>query len=88
MHLIAPKPNQRGQDLWKEVTNYNVNFFTPAKMEISIQTRDSHKSAKKYGTSVMTYHLIIFLIKRFDNSKINIMFYFIQYFISYIAGSR
>ena len=51
---LLSKPNQRGRELWKEVTNYDVNFFTPAKMKISIQTRDIRKSDNKYGTSVMT----------------------------------
>ena len=55
---LLSKTNLRGRDLWKEVTNYDVHFFTPAKMEISIQTRDRHESANKYGTSVMTYHFM------------------------------
>ena len=57
-------------------------------MEISIQTRDSHKSAKKYGTSVMTYHFINFLIKRLDHSKMDVIFYFILYFFTQLVLDR
>ena len=49
------KRNHRGDNfLWKENTNYFVNFFTPAKMEISILTSDldSKSSKDKYKSMV------------------------------------
>ena len=48
------KSNHRGGNLWKENTNYFVNFFTPAKMEISILTSDldSKLSEDKYKSVV------------------------------------
>ena len=52
------KANNIGGNLWKEATNYDVNFFTPAKMEITILTSglDHQLDNNKYENMVTVIH--------------------------------